>query len=89
MCTDRSLLSDAIYHAVDIAKKNEGHIDNFLILLCNSICFTHQAINKSLKKIKSDKADSVVTISKFNMFSPVRAMKIEKDKISNFIPNKV
>ena len=89
LCTDRSLLSDAIYHAVDIAKKKEGHIDNFLILLCNSICFTHQAINKSLKKIKSDKADSVVTISKFNMFSPVRAMKIEKDKISNFIPNKV
>ena len=88
LSTDKALLSDAIYHAVKICKKKEGHIDNFLILLCNSICFSHKEINKALGFLKNLKnIDTVTTISKFNMFSPVRAMKIKGNKIVNFIPN--
>jgi|TARA_B100001059_G_C17809715_1_gene571485 CMP-N-acetylneuraminic acid synthetase len=87
LCTDNSLLSDAIYHAVDIAKKKEGMIDNFLILLCNSICFDYKSINKALQIIRRKNIDTVATISKFNMFSPIRAMKIKKKKLLNFIPN--
>jgi CMP-N-acetylneuraminic acid synthetase len=90
LTSDKALLSDAIYHAVEISKKREGKIDNFLILLCNSICFHYEEINKALKMIKKSKSvDTITTISKFNMFSPVRAVKIKNKKIENFIPNNI
>lgn len=88
LSTDESLLSDAIYHAVKVCTQKEAKIDNFLILLCNSICFDYKLINKAINLIKkNDKIDTVTTVSKFNMFSPVRAMKIKNDKILNFISN--
>jgi CMP-N-acetylneuraminic acid synthetase len=90
LSNDKALLSDAIYHAVEISKKREGKIDNFLILLCNSICFHYEEINKALKMIeRNKKVDTITTISKFNMFSPVRAVKIKNKKIENFIPNNI
>ncbi len=89
LCTDKSLLSDAIYHAVKICNYKEKKIDNYLILLCNSVCFNYKNINKSLKLIKNKNLDTVTSISKFNMFSPVRAMKIKNKKLVNFIPNNV
>ena len=48
------------------------------------ILFAFEVLNvyENLKNI-----DTVTTISKFNMFSPVRAMKIKGKKIVNFIPN--
>tara|TARA_B100000579_G_C22717780_1_gene797814 strand:- start:120 stop:848 length:729 start_codon:yes stop_codon:yes gene_type:complete len=89
LSSDKALLSDAIYHAVKICKKKENDIKNFLILLCNSICFDYKMINQAIKIINKNKQiDTVTTVSKFNMFSPVRTMKIKKNKLFNFIPNK-
>ena len=38
LCSDKALLSDAIFHATDYCMKKEKKIDNFIVLLCNSIC---------------------------------------------------
>ena len=85
LATDKSLLSDAIFHAVNHIKKNHT-ITNVVILLCNSICVNSKIIDNALNKIKKNNFDTVVTISKFNMFSPVRSMKIKNKKLYNFVP---
>ena len=90
LCSDKALLSDAIFHATDYCMKKEKEIDNFIVLLCNSICFDSKSIDRALNIIKKNNIlDTVTTISKFNMFSPVRAMKIKGKKIENYIPNSI
>ncbi len=89
LATDRALLSDAIFDAVKkIKEKEKETINNVVILLCNSICINSKTIDLAIKKISTKKFDTIATISKFNMFSPVRSMKIKKDKLQNFIPEK-
>ena len=88
LATDNALLSDAIFDSVNKIK-NKFKIKNVVILLCNSICINHQTIDKAISKLRNKRLDTVTTISKFNMFSPVRSMKLKNDKIVNFIPEKI
>ena len=90
LCANKALLEDAIQHAVNYCQKeNNNKIENFIILLCNSICVKHTDIIKGLKIIKKTKKfDSITTVSKFNNFSPVRSKKIKGNKLLNYIPNK-
>lgn len=90
LCTAEALLEDAIRHAVKIILKKHKNVSNIIILLCNSICINYKDIIKGLKYLKNNrKLQTVTTISKFNMFSPVRAKKINGSNLSNYIPNKV
>ena len=90
LCTDKALLSDAIQHAATHCFKIYEKIDNFVILLCNSVCFSSDEIKKGLQIVNKNKqTETVTTISKFNMFSPVRAKKIFKKEIRNYIPNNI
>ena len=90
LSTHNALLEDAMQHAVNYCqKKNNDKIENFIIFLCNSICINYEQINQGLDLIeKSNKFDSVTTVSNFNNFSPVRAKKIINDNLLNYIPNK-
>ena len=90
LCNDKALLEDAIQHAANFCQRdNENKIKNFIILLCNSICVRSNDIFKGLNLLKkSNKFDTVTTVSKFNNFSPVRAKKIIGQKLLNYIPNK-
>lgn len=89
LCTDGALLEDAIQHAVDVCFRENKKIRNFVILLCNSICITSKELEKGIDIMNKFKPDSVTTISKFNMFSPIRAKKIQGKFIDTYIPNKV
>ena len=90
LCSDKALLSDAIFHATNFCMKKEKKIDNFVVLLCNSVCFNSKSIDEALSLInKNNNIDTITTISKFNMFSPVRAVKVKGKKIENFVPNSV
>ena len=89
LASDQALLSDAIFYSVNKIKKKYKNIKNVIILLCNSICINNIIIDTAISKLDKNKLDSVVTISKLNMFSPIRAMKIKKENIYNFFPNKV
>ena len=75
LCNDKALLEDAIQHAVNYCQTiHQNKIENFIILLCNSICVRHTDIKKGLQLLnKSKKFNTVTTVSKFNNFSPVRA----------------
>ena len=90
LCDDKALLEEAIQHAVNYCQNiNNNKISNFIILLCNSICVKSSDIKKGLKILKKNKKfDTVTTVSKFNNFSPVRAKKIQGQKLLNYIPNK-
>ena len=45
--------------------------------MCNAITINRQLIDKGINLlIKNKKADSAVTVSKYNMYSPLRARKI-------------
>jgi CMP-N-acetylneuraminic acid synthetase len=90
LCTDKALLEDTIQHAVNYCQKvNNNKIKNFIILLCNSICVDSKDLAKALNMIETDKSiDGVTTISKFNMYSPVRAKKVKGKYLLNYIPNK-
>tara|TARA_X000001036_G_C20564852_1_gene760067 strand:- start:269 stop:1000 length:732 start_codon:yes stop_codon:yes gene_type:complete len=90
LCNDKALLEEAIQHAVNYCQNvNNNGITNFIILLCNSICVKSSDIEKGLKILKKNKKfDTVTTVSKFNNFSPVRAKKIQGQKLLNYIPNK-
>lgn len=88
LCSDEALLEDAIQHAVNVCYKENQKISNFVILLCNSICLSSQELKRGFELIKQKKTDSVTTVSRFNMFSPVRAKKINKNYLETYIPNK-
>lgn len=89
LATDESLLSDAINYNIQIISDKYKKISNIVILLCNSVCVNPNIIDSALNLIEKKDVDTVTTISKFNMFSPVRAVKINNDKIINFIPNNI
>jgi CMP-N-acetylneuraminic acid synthetase len=89
LATDKALLSDAIFHAVKICEKKIRKVNNYIILLCNSVCVNSKVIDNAVSIISKKNIDTVTTISKFNMFSPVRALKIENNYIKNYIPNKI
>ena len=88
LCTDDALLEDAIQHAVNVCIKDNKNIKNFVILLCNSVCVLNKDLDYAFQILKKKRVDSITTISKFNMFSPVRAKKIKNKVINNYIPNK-
>ena len=88
LATDQALLSDAIFFSINKIKRIHKNIKNVIILLCNSICVNHKIIDKAISKLDNKKIDTIVTISKLNMFSPIRAMRIINKKIDNFFPNK-
>ena len=90
LCNDKALLEDAIQHAVNYCQnKNNNLIENFIILLCNSICVRHSDIKKGLNILnKSKQFNTITTVSKFNNFSPVRAKKVKNHSLLNYIPNK-
>ncbi len=90
LCNDKALLEEAIQHAVNHCQNlNNNKISNFIILLCNSICVKSSDIKRGIKILKKNKKfDTVTTVSKFNNFSPVRAKKIQGQKLLNYIPNK-
>jgi len=89
LATDKALLSDAIFHAVKICESKINKINNYIILLCNSVCINSKIIDNAVSIISKKKIDTVTTISKFNMFSPVRALKVKNNYIENYVPNKI
>ena len=87
--SDRALLSDAMQHAVKTVIKLEKDLKYIVLLLCNSPCFTSRELKKGFSLIKKNKdIETVTTISKLNMFSPVRAKKIKAGKLINYIDNR-
>lgn len=90
LATNEALLEDAIAHAfkvVDIT--SERPADFYLILLCNAVTVLPDRIRQAADMLRRNPTvDSVTTGSKWNMFSPVRARRLDPATglLVNYVP---
>ena len=92
LATKEALGEDAFVHGYEVIKsilKGEGESLEMLILLfANAVTFTPGKIAEGIKTLRSDpNYDSATTVSCYNMWSPIRARKINKvGLLEPFVP---
>lgn len=90
LCTDEALGEDVYVHAYNFVKgKNaEEKIEMVVLLMCNAATISSKMISKGIKILRDNPHyDSAVTVSKYNMWSPLRARKIGEDGLLRpFVP---
>ena len=65
------------YVADEIVLRNEKKIEFFVLLFANSPTFTSKMLDQAIRKLRKNKhADSIVSVSRYNMWSPLRARKV-------------
>lgn len=80
LCTDEALGEDVYAHAYEVAKeRNKGKkIELLVLLMCNAPMITSETISLGIKALRENaEYDSAVTVSRYNMWSPLRARKID------------
>lgn len=93
LATPEALTEDALTHAyefiIDDFKKNnlsKDNIDSITLLFCNNPAIDVVLLRESINEINNDTSlDSVVSVAKYDMFSPTRARKIVDDNLLNFV----
>lgn len=92
LCTPSALGEDAFLHGYRLISeelRREGKSLEFLVLLfCNAATITGELIDRGLEALRrSPEADSAVTVSRYNMWSPLRARRENKDGfLDPFVP---
>ena len=90
----KALGEDVFKHAYDkilkSEKKKDKDIEFIILLFANGATINDTLINKGIDILrKNKKFDSAVTVSKYNMWSPLRARKVSKDgSLVPFVPFK-
>ena len=76
------------YSYFKIKKKVKANIDYIILLFANAPTITTEMIEKGIKILKKDKkCDSAVSTSIYNMWSPLRARKMDKKGyLKPFVP---
>lgn len=89
LCTDNALFEDALVHGYREAKKTMNSAPKYVVvLMCNAATVDAPLIDQAVELLEKDAAaDSAVTVSIFNMYSPLRARKKSEDGyLIPFIP---
>ncbi len=89
LCTDQALFEDALVHGYKQAIVSRGKKpDMVVILMCNVITIDSFLVDTAVDKLEKNKeADSAVTVSCLNMYSPLRARKLsESGYLEPFVP---
>jgi CMP-N-acetylneuraminic acid synthetase len=89
LATNEATIESAFFHGYEYIKKDCGQeIEYLVILMCNAVSVLPKTIDKGVEILRSKKMfDSAVTVSAFNMFTPVRARKIIEDgSLAPFVP---
>lgn len=93
LCTKEALGEDAYVHGYkEIKRRNsDKNVELIVLLFCNAPTLTPEIINEGIKALKDNAhIDSAVTVSRYNMFSPLRARKINKKGLLDpFVPFEV
>jgi len=80
LATNAALGELAFVHAYNEIKKTVGSIEAVVLLFCNSPTISGKIIDECIAMLLNNPgADSVVTVSRYNMWSPLRARKIVAD----------
>ena len=89
LATKEALAEDAYIHGYNEIKKKLKQDPEFLILLfCNGATVLPKHIDEAVEALRKDKSlDSACTVSSYNMWSPLRAKKIDENgKLVPFVP---
>lgn len=89
LCTNEALGEDAFAHGYEYIKKDIGaDIEMMVLLFCNAPCVLPSQIEEGIRVLRQkEDLDSAITVSKYNMYSPIRARKIGEDGLLRpFIP---
>lgn len=89
LATSDSLVEDVFTHGYKYVKDElKKEIELVVILMCNAPMILPSTIDKGIEILRKNKAvDSAVTVSGYNMFSPIRARRVEEDGLLHpFIP---
>lgn len=89
LCTPEALGEDAFVHGYNYIKELTGEeIELMVLLFCNSPTILPETIDEGIEILrKNPSIDSAVTVSRYNMWSPLRARKIGSDGLLHpFVP---
>jgi hypothetical protein len=89
LCTKETLGEDAFVHGYTYIKNTMKRDTELIILLfCNSATVTGDLIDEGINVLRQNLSyDSAVSVSKYNMWSPLRARKIAEDGLLHpFVP---
>lgn len=92
LCTKEALFEDALVHGYYEIKQRLGKAPDFLvILMCNACTIDSELIDSAIEALEKDpQADSAVTVSVYNMWSPLRARKLNSaGYLDPFVPFEV
>jgi hypothetical protein len=89
LCTKEALGEDAYLHGYQEICKRIGEKPELMVLLfCNAATLLPETIDEGIKVLRNNpEYDSAVTVSRYNMWSPLRARKINTDGLLDpFVP---
>ena len=94
LCTPAALGEDVFvhgYHAIREGLPLGEQVELLVLLMCNAPTITSQLIDEGIGVLrKNPEYDSAVSVSRYNMWSPLRARRIEDDGLLHpFIPFEV
>jgi hypothetical protein len=92
LCTTTALGEDAFAHGYrsirdELATEGES-VELMVLLFANAVTVTGELIDQGIEALRADPAlDSAVTVSRYNMWSPLRARKVGDDGcLQPFVP---
>src|SRR5690606_9542178 len=87
LATNEALAEDAFKHGYEAILKDAGQEPEFIVLLfANGATITPGIIDQGIEFLrKNPEFDSAVSVSKYNMFSALRARRIENDQVKPFV----
>ncbi|MBF0358618.1 MAG: cytidylyltransferase [Magnetococcales bacterium] len=92
LCSKAALGEDAYVHGYHYIKDllNE-EIELLVLLFCNSATITSKMIDQGVEVLRADPTlDSAVSVSRYNMWSPLRARKLDENGLLQpFVPFEV
>lgn len=92
LCTPQALGEDAFAHGFrliqDEVRKEGQELELLVLLFCNAATVSAELIDEGVKALRErPEADSAVSVSRYNMWSPLRARKENKDGfLDPFVP---
>ncbi len=90
LCTKEALGEDAFVHGYHVVKdlNQKEEIEFMVLLFCNAVTVTSKIIDQGIEILRKDSTlDSAVTVSRYNMWGPLRARKIDGNGLLKpFIP---
>jgi hypothetical protein len=90
LCTNEAKGSDAFVHGYNVIKdlNKDKQIELMVLMFCNAPTILAQTIDEGIRILrKNPDYDSAVTVSKYNMWSPLRARRIGEDGLLHpFVP---